>query len=271
MTSATLARARARRRSRGELALAAALVALAAVAWWLTDRRMAGMSGSGLELGGIGFYVGVWVVMMTAMMFPSIAPMVVVYDRLRSARRARDGGAAGAEATALFVAGYLVTWTAAGLVAYALIAVGRSFEVGALGWDRLGNEVVAAVVLAGATYQLTPPKEVCLRHCRGPFSFVLEHWREGRAGALRMGTVHGGWCVGCCWALMATLFALGIMSVGWMAFVAALIAVERLLPAPTSRAVAVVLLGLGLAILVAPDAVPGLGRGPGGDGTPIEM
>lgn len=262
MSSATLAPARDRRRARAELPLAGALIALAAAAWWLSDRRMSGMSGSSLELGSLGFYVTVWIVMMAAMMFPSIAPMVVVYDRLRSARRARDDDAPGVEATALFVAGYLVTWTAAGLVAYALIAAGRSLEVEALAWERLGNEAVAAVVLAGAAYQLTPLKEVCLSHCRGPFSFVLEHWRGGRAGALRMGTLHGGWCVGCCWALMATLFALGIMSVGWMALVAALIAIEKLLPAAASRTVAVVLLALGLAILLAPDAVPGVGGDP---------
>lgn len=271
MSSTTLAHARGRRHARGEVALAAGLVALAAVAWWLSDRRMSGMSGSGPELGGVAFYVGVWVLMMAAMMFPSITPMVVVYDRLRRARRARDGAAPGAEATALFVGGYLVTWTAAGLAAYAVIALGHSLDVGALAWDRLGNEVVAAVVLAGAAYQLTPLKEVCLRHCRGPFSFVLEQWREGRVGALRMGTVHGGWCVGCCWALMATLFAVGIMSVGWMAFVAALIAIEKLLPAPASRSVAAVLLVLGLAILVAPDAVPGLGAGAADNAMPMDM
>ena len=247
---------------RAEVALASVLALLAAIAWWLSSRRMAGMSGSGLELGGLGFYVVVWVLMMAAMMFPSITPMVLVYDRLRRARRTRGGGAPGVDGTALFIGGYLVTWTAAGIVAYALIATGSSLDIGALAFDRWGSEVVAVVVLAGAAYQLTPLKEACLRRCRGPFSFVLEHWHGGRSGALRMGAVHGGWCVGCCWALMATLFALGIMSVGWMAFVAALIAVEKLLPRQASRLVAVVLLALGLATLLAPDAVPGLGGEP---------
>ena len=270
MSSQTLRRVPEPRPARAEIVLAAILVSLAAAGWWLTGRGLHDTSGSGLELGGFGFYVGVWVVMMASMMFPSIAPMVVVYDRLRRARRTRDGGAPGAEATALFVTGYLVTWTLAGIAAYALIALGRALDTGVLAWDRLGNELVAVVVLAGAAYQLTPLKEVCLRHCRGPFSFVLEHWRGGRTGALRMGTVHGGWCVGCCWALMATLFAVGIMSVGWMAVVAALIAAEKLLPVPASRGVAVVLLVLGAALLVAPDAVPGLGGAHGAGGMQME-
>ena len=95
--------------------------------------------------------------------------------------------------------------------------------------------------------------------------YLLEHWREGRLGAARMGIAHGAWCVGCCWALMATLFALGLMSLGWMALVAALIAGEKLLPrrARTPRAVAVLLLGIGLAVLLAPDLVPGVGASRG--------
>jgi predicted metal-binding membrane protein len=204
---------------------------LAALAWMVTERRMGGMSSApGADLGSLGFYTGTWVTMMAAMMLPSIAPMVLVYNRPRSSRRARGGGAPGAEGTALFIAGYLVTWTLAGLAAYAAIEAGRALDVGVLAWDRAGRELAAAVVLAGSVYQLTPVKDLCLTRCRGPFTFVLEHWHEGRGGALRMGTIHGGWCVGCCWALMATLFALGVMSLGWMAFIAALLAIEKLLP-----------------------------------------
>jgi uncharacterized membrane protein YgcG len=90
--------------------------------------------------------------------------------------------------------------------------------------------------------------------------FIMEHWRPGRLGALRMGVFHGGWCVGCCWMLMAALFALGVMSLGWMAFIAALIAIEKLLPwkAVANRGIAVLLLVLGLAVAFTPDDVPGL-------------
>jgi predicted metal-binding membrane protein len=178
---------------------------------------------------------------------------------MRRGRAGRGAPAPGFDATLLFVAGYLVAWTFVGLVAYAIFELGHAVDPALLGWDALGHEIVAGVVLAGALYQLTPLKAACLVHCRGPFMFLLERWREGRAGALRMGLVHGGWCVGCCWALMATLFALGVMSLGWMAFVAALMAAEKLVPhVSTHRLVAVVLLLLGVAILVDPSAVPGL-------------
>ena len=116
------------------------------------------------------------------------------------------------------------------------------------------------MILLAAVYQLTPLKDVCLRHCRSPFMFLMKHWRPGRVGAVRMGLIHGGWCVGCCWALMAALFALGVMSLGWMAFIAALIAIEKLLPwrALANRGIAVLLLVLGLGVAFTPESVPGL-------------
>lgn len=234
------------------------LLALAALAWWDTDRRMAGMASSpGADLGTVGFYAGLWVVMMAAMMFPSVAPTVVLYDGLRSSGATRSAGAPGPEGTVLFVAGYLLAWTTAGLAGYAVIEAGRTFDGGALAWNRAGHELAVAVVLAGAAYQLTPAKHRCLARCRGPLMYLLEHWHDGRAGAVRMGAAHGAWCVGCCWALMATLFVLGVMSLGWMAFIAALIAVEKLLPPWADRAVVVVLVALAVAIAFAPDAVPG--------------
>jgi predicted metal-binding membrane protein len=120
--------------------------------------------------------------------------------------------------------------------------------------------VAGAVILAAAIYQLTPLKDACLSKCRSPFAFLLTAWKPGRIGALRMGIEHGGWCVGCCWALMAALFALGVMSVGWMVFIAALIALEKLLPwkAVANRGIAILLVVLGLAVALAPASVPGL-------------
>ena len=251
--------ARAVSLARPQAALIAALLVLAALAWWLTEHRMGSMPASpGVDLGGLGFYTGVWVVMMSAMMFPSIAPMVAMYQRVQRKRREQARGLRGA--TALFVAGYIACWTAFGLAAYGLFALARSLDVEALGWDEAGPYVAGGVLVAAAVYQLTPLKDACLSRCRSPLAFMMTNWRDGRGGAVVMGVKHGAWCVGCCWALMASLFALGVMSVGWMVFVAALIAVEKLLPwkGVANRGVAVLLLVLGLAVALAPDRVPGL-------------
>jgi predicted metal-binding membrane protein len=243
-----------------QLGLIILLVALAAVGWVVTDERMAGMdAGPGTDPGALGFYVTAWVVMMAAMMFPSIWPMVVMQIRMQAGKRERGEQATGGTTT-LFVGGYLVTWTAAGLLFYALLETGRALDLDALSWDRGGPYLAGAVILAAAVYQLTPLKEACLNKCRSPLMFLLTAWRPGRAGAMRMGIEHGAWCVGCCWALMAALFALGVMSVGWMVFVAALIAAEKLLPwkALASRGNALLLLVLGVAVMLAPEDVPGL-------------
>ena len=227
------------------------LLALAGVAWALTDRRMGGMdAGPGSELGGLGWFAVTWALMMAAIMLPAVAPTVAAYRR----------GAAGPGATPAFAAGYLVAWLAAGLLAYALVEGVRSLDLGFLAWHEAGRYVAGGVILGGALYQLTGPKDACLRRCRDPRAFVTEHWRPGRLGGLRMGMEYGGFCVACCLALMAALFALGVMSISWMALVAALIAAERLLPWKTiaGRGVAVALALLALGVAFAPQDVPGL-------------
>ena len=264
MEQARIAEARVRRPQitvfRSHALLIAVLFGLAIVGWTVTDERMHGMdAGPGTELGTLGFFVTVWVVMMAAMMFPSIWPMVAAFAGVQEGRR-RHGGVVAPGSTALFVAGYLVTWAAAGLVGYAVFAAADELSIGVFSWDRGGPYLAGGVILAAAAYQLTPLKDACLSKCRRPLDFLLGSWKPGRLGALRMGLEHGAWCVGCCWALMAALFALGVMSVGWMAFVAALIAVEKLLPwkAAANYGIAVLLAALGLAVAVAPEKVPGL-------------
>ncbi|MDQ3572751.1 MAG: DUF2182 domain-containing protein [Actinomycetota bacterium] len=228
------------------------LVALAAVGWAVTGERMAGMdAGPGTDLGAFGFYVAAWVVMMAAMMFPSIWPMVAMQIRIQARKRER-GEQAAVGMTTLFVGGYLVTWTAVGLVFYVVLDIGHSLDLDALSWDRGGPYLAGSVILAAAVYQLTPLKDACLEKCRSPLAFLLTAWRRGRLGALRMGIEHGAWCAGCCWALMAALFALGVMSVGWMVFIAALIAAEKLLPwkALANRGIALLLVLLGIAVML---------------------
>jgi len=220
---------------------------------------MAGMdAGPATDPGALGFYLTTWIVMMAAMMFPSIAPMVLAHAGVGRRRAVRGKGQTAA--TAALVIGYLVCWAAFGLGAYVLLEMGRARHFGVLSWDRGGPYFASMVILAAAAYQLTPLKGACLSRCRGPLDFVLGHWRDGAGGSLRMGVEHGAWCIGCCWALMAVLFALGAMSVGWMAFVAALIAIEKLAPWKTAanRAIAVMLVALGLAVAIVPEQVPGL-------------
>jgi predicted metal-binding membrane protein len=242
-----------------QFGLIALLLVGAAIAWGVTSDRMEGMdAGAGTDLGALGWFLGVWLVMMAAMMFPAIWPMVVVYARIQSGRQERGGATSGS--VPLFVAGYLVAWSAAGLIGYAIFELVRSADFEFLAWDEAGRYLAAGVILAAAVYQLTPLKDVCLAKCRNPLMFFMESWRPGRSGALIMGVEHGAWCVGCCWALMAALFALGVMSIGWMALIAAFIALEKLLPwrAVAQGAVTAVLLVLAIAVAATPDDVPGL-------------
>jgi predicted metal-binding membrane protein len=239
--------------ARARLGLIAVLFALAALAWWSTAGRMSGMDdGPGTELGAVGWFLGVWIVMMAAMMFPSVSPTVALY-----ARMARRGPRI---APFVFASGYLATWTTAGLGAYGLYKLGDALLGDELAWDGAGRLLAGGILMLAAAYELTPMKDVCLGKCRSPLGFLLSAWRSGTWGALNMGARHGAWCVGCCWALMASLFALGVMSLAWMAFIAALIALEKTVPfgRAITYATAALLFVLGLALLLAPDAVPGL-------------
>jgi predicted metal-binding membrane protein len=238
---------------RGRLGVVALLVAFAALAWWSTADRMSGMNaGPGTDLGALGWFLGVWVVMMAAMMFPSLAPTVALYATMTRQR--------GLDRPLLFAGGYLLVWGAAGLGAYGVVYLGSSLFGGDLAWHAGGRWFAAGVLVLAALYELTSLKDACLAKCRSPIGFLLGSWRDGRRGALGMGSRHAGWCLGCCWALMAALFALGVMSLTWMAFVAALIALEKTVP--WGRAVtwgtAAVLLVLATAVVAAPHDLPGL-------------
>lgn len=245
---------------RSNVLLVGGLLVMAAVSWVVTTGRMAGMdAGPGTDPGTLAFYVSAWVVMMTAMMAPSISPMVLLYASIQRRRRERGAGERVVSVSA-FIAGYFVTWTALGLLAYGLFVGVKSLSIDALRWGEGGPYVAGAVLLAAAIYELTPAKDACLRRCRGPLEFVMEHWREGWVGALRMGVIHGTWCVGCCWGLMATLFALGVMSITWMVLVAALVAAEKLLPRPARirQATAALLVALAVGVAAWPSHIPAL-------------
>jgi predicted metal-binding membrane protein len=145
------------------------------------------------------------------------------------------------------------------VVAYAVGVVAGVLLGDVIGWDRAGRELAAATLLFAAAYEVTPLKNMCLAKCRSPLGTLVGGWRSGRTGALSMGARNGAWCVGCCWALMAALFALGVMSISWMALVAAIIAVEKTLPwrRAVAYSTAALLFSLGILLLVAPAALPG--------------
>jgi predicted metal-binding membrane protein len=217
------------------------LSGLVVVAWAVTVDRMQGMdAGPGTDLGGLGWYLGIWVTMTAAMMLPSEAPAALLVARLRRGLT-----------TMLFLAGYLAVWTAFGLVAYGLFLVVNSMDMGWLAWHEAGPYVAGGAIVTAGVYEVTPLKRLCLRHCRRP---------DPDGTALRSGVANGLYCVGCSGGLMVVLFALGVMSVLWMAVVAGVVFAEKVLPqgARLTRAVAIALLALGIWVAFSPSTAPGL-------------
>jgi predicted metal-binding membrane protein len=219
------------------------LIGVAALCWAITARRMEGMDmGPGTDLGSLGWFAVVWATMMAAMMFPSLVPIGLGYARTVS--------------TIVFCCGYLLTWVGAGVIAYGLIQGIRSLDLSWLAWSEGGPYLAGGVILAAALYELTPIKAACLRRCRDP---ELRS-RRGLAGSALTGMEYGIFCVGSSWALTAALFAVGVMNLSWMIVVAALVALEKLLPwqgvAIGTTSLFVAALGLGVAL--DPGRVPGL-------------
>ena len=200
--------------------IVAALLVCAGAAWLLTIKQAASMGMGGMAMMDAGVFLVTWVVMMVAMMFPAVAPMVLAHARVVRSR------GEGILPTVAFVLGYLAVWSAAGLVPLAgLQILNSSFGMSISGWmPRLGGVVV---VLAGV-YQLTPLKNVCLKACRSPIGFIMTHdFGGGASSAVKAGASHGFYCLGCCWALMAVLAVLGLMNVAWMAAFAVLLFLEK--------------------------------------------
>ena len=168
-----------------------------------------------------------WGVMMIAMMLPSATPLLVLFTR---SQRLRVGVAEGSWRTGLLATGYLVVWLGWSALAAALQWVLHALLL--LSPDAALTSALAggALLMVAGLYQVTPWKQACLRRCQSPLGFMLAHWREGRAGAFRMGVAHGVYCVGCCWALMALLFVGGVMNLLWVAALAVLVLLEKVIP-----------------------------------------
>ena len=239
------------------------LVVWAALAWALTARTASSMSGMVMGLAQVGsrmppalsalVFGGMWLAMMIAMMFPTMGPMVAAH-RMVTRRRGE-----GLTSTVAFVGGYLVVWTLAGAVPFVvLLALSRLPHGAAAPWIP---GTAAAVLIAAGLYQFTPLKTICLRACRTPLGFILTHdFRSGAPGALRAGMLHGAFCLGCCWALMAILVVLGLMNLIWMVALSAVFLLEKNWRGGVvlSRVVGVALVVLGIVVFVRPQALSAL-------------
>jgi predicted metal-binding membrane protein len=256
--------------ARPRVVILGALLALAALGWGLViwqagdDSSMSmsmsmhgdGEMGLDLTMGmAAPLFLATWVAMMVAMMFPAAAPMILLFDRLE--RGKRESGRSYVP-TMYFVGAYLAIWTVFGVLAFALaggverLAVDADWISGQ--WARIGG----LLLIAAGLYQLTPLKDVCLSKCQSPMSFLMTSWRDGKVGAVQMGLLHGGYCVGCCWLLFVILVALGVMNVAAMVVIALLVFGEKCLPVGNrlARAAALVLVIFGIVVTMFPGALP---------------
>jgi predicted metal-binding membrane protein len=266
------------------LSLLASLAVLTAAAWALTIHQavsmrmpmgiavrggmaaegmagmaMGGIAATGWSFAGAAIFVAVWTVMMIAMMLPAAASMIFMFASAQARREPEV-----AVPTWIFVAGYILVWAAAGLVAYVSVQVGSELATSLAPADRSKWAPLALglTVAAAGLYQFTPIKRVCLTHCRSPLAFIALHWRDRRLGALRMGLRHGAYCFGCCWALFAVLIAAGVMSMAWMLLLTLVVFVEKMLPqGPRAGAVTgVALIAVGTVVASGAIAMPGLAQ-----------
>ena len=208
--------------ARGRAVTLGALFVLAALAWTylLSGAAMAATGSSHLSAG-----IVMWWVMMVAMMIPAAAPTILLFARVH--RHSSDTP----PPTGAFLAGYLACWLGFSVVAALIeVTLQRGGDLVPMVGALRSAQAAGAVLIAAGLYQLTPAKDACLTQCRSPAGFLARHFRPGAVGALRLGLIHGAYCVGCCWLLMALLFAAGVMNLALVAALTLLVAAEKLLP-----------------------------------------
>ena len=235
-----------------------ALVLLSSLAWTGTVYQAGSMGlgmitcsmtmGTPFSVGNALLYVLLWGVMMVAMMFPAIVPVVGLFSTI--AGRKREQGVPFTPAW-VFVAGYLVLWTLAGGVGYTVDLAIQSLPEVFPALRTYGLVIGGLTLIAAGVYQLTPLKYLCLSQCRSPMGFLLTSWRDGALGAFRMGLHHGAYCLGCCWSLMAVLFVVGTMNLAWMGILSMVIFVEKIVPhgVEMGKATGLALIALGLVMM----------------------
>jgi predicted metal-binding membrane protein len=194
-----------------------------------------------------------WWIMMIAMMTPSAAPTILLFALVHRHALAQGQVNENLAPTGAFAAGYMLVWLAFSVAAAALHwGLERTGLVSSMMMGSQSRWLSGAVLIAAGLYQLSPLKNICLAHCRTPTSFLSRHWRPHALGALRLGALHGAYCVGCCWMLMALLFAGGVMNLIWIAALAILVLIEKALPAGqwVGRFAGVAVICWGIATLV---------------------
>lgn len=236
------------------------LLALAAAAWAVLVWQGAGadmgmaMDSPTMDLRA-PLFLAIWVIMMVAMMFPTAAPMIVAFHKVQAGKRQRGEAFV---STWIFVAAYLLVWALSGIAAYAGALGAEAVAARAALSPATAARVGGIVLVAAGLYQLTPLKDLCLSKCRTPITFIMTSWRDGAAGALRMGLLHGAYCLGCCWLLFVILFPLGIMNIAAMAVITLVIFAEKALPwgRAVARAAAAALIAYGSVVVAAPQLLP---------------
>lgn len=236
----------------------ASLLILATAAWALLAWQSALADGEqlGLTMGmGAPVFLAIWMAMMVAMMFPTAAPMILMFARVHAGKRQRGQSFV---PTWVFVSSYLVVWTLFGVLAYAAAVGAEALTSQSMGLMENAARFGGGVLVLAGLYQLSPLKRSCLSKCRTPLDFILSSWRDGYGGAFRMGLEHGVYCLGCCWLLFVILFPLGVMNVAAMAVITLLIFAEKSLPMGRhiGRAAAVALIAYGALVVLVPAALP---------------
>lgn len=245
----------------------ASLLFLAAVAWavliWqgvLVDARMAMSPTMGMSA---GLWLAIWVVMMVAIMFPTAAPMILMFAQVSTAKRKRQQPIV---PSWVFVSAYLLVWALVGVLAYAAAAEAEWLASQSTWLMVNAGRLGGGVLIAAGLYQYSPLKHRCLATCRSPLAFIMASWRDGYGGAFRMGLEHGCYCLGCCWLLFVILFPLGMLNVAAMATITLLIFAEKSLPRGHRMAQlgAIFLIVYGLLAVFVPEILPTVMPGPGG-------
>jgi predicted metal-binding membrane protein len=237
----------------------AVLLVLAATAWTLIVWQSSAMNDEAMMSPTMGLaapvFLAVWITMMVAMMFPTAMPMILTFARVQAGKTARGQAAV---PVGIFVAAYLLVWIIFGAAAFAVASAGEELANRSMLLMDSAARIGGIVLIAAGIYQVSPLKRICLSKCRSPMSWLLNSWRDGPGGALRMGVEHGTYCLGCCWLLFVILFPLGMMNIAAMALITALIFAEKSLPI-SGIAVKLASLGLiayGALVLALPDVLP---------------